>query len=279
MEADTILNVLSVRRENLAVILPTMASLPFLIEFSSTAWVKSIAAVQLGAMDFLLNSLKFHFAADYDRNKQTCEQSMQQALKGLISDFIPDLVYVDNITLRWHGKTLTDIDFAAADEADGTLLLFQLKHQDHYGADMRKRSSRAEHLRNKCASWLSAVRDWLGRCAESEIRSSLRLKGSFRLQAPRIVFLTRHFAHFLSDLDLQNDTAYATWIQMFDALNRLRAEGRPLTLISLFDLLKAYMSHKMERGHPFEMVDTYHLENLSYRIRPRSAVRDEPLAV
>ena len=72
-EARTILRVLSVRRDNISILSSAMAPMPFLIEYSETAWITSTAAIQIGAIDFLLNSLRHNFAVDYDRNQQTRE--------------------------------------------------------------------------------------------------------------------------------------------------------------------------------------------------------------
>ena len=156
-EAATILRVLSVRRDNSSVLSSTMAPMPFLIEYSDTAWITSTAAIQIGAVDYLLNSLKYHFAVDYDRNQQAREGSMQRALRRILNNFLPGLTLVDNVRLRRRdGNTLTDIDFAAIDEANGTAVFFQLKHQDHYGGDMKRRSNRGNRLRREVDRWLAS---------------------------------------------------------------------------------------------------------------------------
>lgn len=66
-EATTILQVLSIRRDNTSILSSTMTPMPFLIEYSETAWITSVAAIQIGAIDFLLNSLRHNFAVDYDK--------------------------------------------------------------------------------------------------------------------------------------------------------------------------------------------------------------------
>jgi hypothetical protein len=189
----------------------------------------------------------------------------------LLDDFIPALSYIKNVKIRRGGKIVTDIDLVVIEEATGEVILFQLKHQDHYGGDMRRRSNRAGRLRNESASWLSAVREWLKLSSPTEIRSALQIKASFILQTPRIMLLTRHFAHFLSQLEMDNDAAYATWMQFYDALNRLRAEGKPLSLSGLFGVLQSFMSHKTVKGYELDLIDNYHLQQLSYRIRSSTA--------
>jgi len=271
MEAKIILRVLSVRRDNNSILSSSMAPMPFLIEYSDTAWITSTAAVQIGAVDFLLNSLRYNFASDYDRNQQKREGSMQRALRRLLNEDLPGLTLVENVKIRCDGKTLTDIDFAAIDEDDGTVVLFQLKHQDHYGGDMRRRSSRGGRLKNEVDRWLSAVRSWVSKENTKDIKSALRLKKSFTCQRIFFVTITKHFAHFISSSDLRDDAAYATWIQLFDALNRMGHEERPNTLVGFFEILQQYMSHKMARGFELDELDNYHLPSLSFRIRHASA--------
>jgi hypothetical protein len=271
-EARTILKVLSVSRRDLDILSSTMSPLPFLIEFSDTAWVTSIASVQIGAIEFLLNSLRHHFSADYDRNQQTREGSMQKALRRFLNEYLPGLHMVDNVAIRQDGKVLTDIDFAAVDEAEGTVILFQLKHQDHYGGDIRRRSNRSGRLRKEVAHWLEATRTWIAAQPVS-IGPALRLKNSVQCKRIYLVVVARHFAHFLSTMDLRDDAAYATWVQLFDALNRLRSDGGPQTLNALAGLLQRFMSHKMATGFTYDLVDNYHLRDLTYRVRPAAAAQ------
>ena len=271
-EADIVIRVLSVRRDNLKILDSTMAPLPYLIEFSDTAWVPLCAGIQLSGVDFLLNSLKYNFPADYSRHQQTREKSMQRALIRTLNEYIPGLTYVDNFKIRQDGTVLTDIDFTVVEECTGTLMFFQLKFQDHYGADVRKRSSRAKRLYEGSASWLTTVRKWLNLSSPNEIRTAMRLKARFSVRNYRIVVLTRHFAHFLSQLDLQDDAAYATWPQFIDALNRLRMEkDHTLSLASLYDILKSHMTHVTAKGYKLDVIDSYHLDKLSYHIRSQAA--------
>ena len=267
-EARTILRVLSVRRDNISILSSTMAPMPFLIEYSETAWITSTAAIQIGAVDFLLNSLRHNFAVDYDRNQQTREGSMQRALRRVLNNFLPGLTLIDNIRLRRDGNTVTDIDFAAIDEADGTVVLLQLKHQDHYGGDMRRRSNRASRLRREIDHWLASMRAWIAEEDVATIKSVLRLRKGVTLQRIYFLVVAKHFAHFLSSSDLREDVAYATWMQLVDALNRSHFEEGSPTLARLFQTLQRCMSHKIARGIEVDEVVSYHLPSLSYRTRP-----------
>ena len=270
-EARTILRILSVRRDNSSILSSTMAPMPFLIEYSETAWITSTAAIQIGAVDFLLNSVKHNFPVDYDRNQQTREGSMQRALRRILHNFLPGLTLVDNVRLSRDGNTLTDIDFAAIDEADGTVVLLQLKHQDHYGGDVRRRSNRGSRLRRDVDHWLAAVRAWIAEEDVATIQSALHVRKGVALERIYFVVVAKHFAHFLSSSDLKQDVAYATWMQLVDALNRSHLEGGPPTLAGLFEMLQRYMSHKTAKGFELDELVSYHLPGLSYRTRPRAA--------
>lgn len=269
-EARIVLSVLSVRRDNLVIMSPTMAPIPFLIEYSDSAWITSVASVRTGAYPFLLNSLRHCFPADYDRNQQTRERSMQGALRRFLDEYLPGLILVDNVGVTRNGKLVTDIDFSAIDPKDGTVVLFQLKHQDPYGGDMRRRSNRAERLRNEVSHWLGGMRTWLVE-EPGMLRKALRLNSSIKCEQVHLLVIAKHFAHFLSTVDLRDDAAYATWVQLFDAFNRQRREGGTRSLRGLFEILQRYMSHKMATGYAYDLLDSYHLPGLSYRIRPAAA--------
>ena len=152
-------------------------------------------------------------------------------------------------------------------------MLFQLKHQDPYGGDMRRRSNRAGRLRTEVARWLEAIRTW--RAEEpGALRRALRLGSGVACEQVYLVVIAKHFAHFLSTVDLRDDASYATWVQVFDALNRQNIEGGQQSLLGLFDILQRFMSHKMARGYAYDLHDSYHLPGLSYCIR--GAEQDAP---
>lgn len=185
-EAQTILRVLSVRRDNLEIMSPIMAPIPFLVEYSDTAWVTFVASVQIGAYPFLLNSLRQCFPAGYDRNQQTREGSMQRALRRFFDDYLPGLTLIDNVGITRAGRRVTDIDFAAVDKRDGTVMLFQLKHQDPYGGDIRRRSNRAERLRSEVTHWCYQAN--LPHCSTHGLRKAAAIRRALkRATAPELM--------------------------------------------------------------------------------------------
>ncbi|RXT18743.1 hypothetical protein B5P46_28015 [Rhizobium leguminosarum] len=267
-DADTILKVMTVRRDNLKILEPTMAPVPFLVEFSDSALIKCCACAQIGPMDFLLNSLRYNFQKDYDRNQQTREQSMRLALKRIISEIIPDLTFIDAVKIRKDGRILTDIDCVVIEPSSGAVLLIQLKHQDHYGADIRRRSNRSGKLKKEVASWLNTIRDWAQTTARPEMSSALRLAKTVPIHEIRMLVLTKHFAYSLSELDMLDDCAYATWVQFVDAITRIHNDKHKTpTLLELFSVLRDTMSHKAANIVTVDSDDVFHIRSLKFRIR------------
>ena len=265
-EAQTILRVLSVSRDNLKLLKPTMAPLPFLIEYSNTTWVTSVSTIQLGTLSFLLNSLRHHFQADYDRNQQTREGYLQETLRHLLKKHMPELMLKDNFKVKCNGKTLTDIDFTAVDKQEGTIILFQLKHQENYGLDERKRSNRAEQMREEVGHWLRITRNWLAK-EPSPIKRALGLRNSFECKQIYLVVIAKPSAYFLSTLELRNDAVYATLFQLINVLNQLKLDSGPLTLGLLAETLQRNMTHKVAKGASLDRSKIYHLPEVAYRVR------------
>jgi hypothetical protein len=267
-EANVLLKVCSTGRGNLKNLDAMMAPVPPLVEFSETAWVKSSAGARIAPMDFLLNSLRTNFPTEYDRNQQTREQAMRTALRRVLSEKLPGLTFLDPIKIRDGKRILSDIDFVAAEPGTGTVMLFQLKHQDHYGADIRRRTNRSSKLKQESERWLDVVRNWLQQTPPAEIASALHFAKAAPPSEVCIVVLTRHFAHVLAELDVRNDCAYATWMQLMDALARLKhGQAEPISLQHLFRILQDYMTHKVINTTMNETDDTFRVRSLTYRVR------------
>lgn len=266
-EAEAIYNVLSIRRGNRDLLERGFMSVPYLIEFSDTAIIKSIAGAQLDPSEFLLESLRYNFSTDYDRNQKTREDAMQKAIERLLRQSFPSLRILKNINIRQGNRTVTDIDFVAIEELSRTAILFQLKHQDHYGGDIRKRSNRARRLKEETEKWLRHVNNWLYNTSRSEVYASLQLKKNAQIDYFYIVAISKNFAHFLSPLASNQNFAYANWVQFYDALIRINAtQGDLKTLKGLFVMLREYMSHNKIKPQYLDGSDLYNLDTLKYRI-------------
>ena len=217
-EAETLYSVLSARRANAALLEGGLMTVPFVVEYSDTSVVHSISGAQLDPLGLLLSSLRYHHPRDYDRHQRSREAAMQASIKRLLSGALPGVELRDNITLRAGGRKVTDIDLVAFDQRSGTAMLFQLKHQDPYAGDMRKRGSRSARLLSETEKWLGNVREWLAATDGQQLSAALRLGRGQTVKTVRFVAVSRHFAHFLHPLAGADDFAYATMSQFFDAV-------------------------------------------------------------
>lgn len=220
-QAVLLYNVLSVRRENMKLLERGFMSIPYLIEFSDSAIIKSIAGAELDLSEFLLESLRYHFPSEYEKHQHTRESAMQKSLRRLLAQSFPTLEFRENTRIRRDRRVVTDIDFVAIDSVSHTAILFQLKHQDHYGGDTKKRSNRAQALKQETEAWLKRVNEWLNEAPRQQVYATLQLKKSVRIERFHTVAVAKNFAHFLSPLAADQNFAYANWIQFYDAIARL----------------------------------------------------------
>lgn len=266
-QAEALLNVLSIRRNNSKILEEGLMSPPYIIEFSDNALVKSIAGAQIDPSEFLLESLRYYFPKEYDKNQQTREDEMQKAIERLLATSFTSLIIRKNIKIREYKKTLTDIDFVAIETASKTAILFQLKHQDHYGGNIKKRSSRAKRLRMETERWLSRTNAWLCNNPKEKINSTFQIKGSIKIERFYTLAVTKNFAHFLAPLAKDENFSYASWTQFYDALARLNiSQGEFKTLQGLFSILREFMSHKIAHPQTLEGSDLYNLDTLKYKV-------------
>lgn len=266
-QAESLLNTLSVSRRNADILDEGLMSPPYIVEFSDNSLVKSIAGAQIDPSEFLLEALRYNFPKEYDKNQQTREGAMQKALERLLSSSFHDLITRKNVQIRNEGKSVTDIDFVAIDKASKTAILFQLKHQDRYGGNLRKRSNRAKRLQNETEQWSLKVKNWLNTISDEKITSTLQIKKSIEIEHFYTLALTKNFAHFLAPLADDANFAYANWIQFYDALARINiSQGELKTLKGLFKILRDFMSHKISCQQILDGSDLYNLDTLKYKI-------------
>lgn len=127
-QVRTVFEVLSVGRENTKVLDRPGSPLPLLIRCSDNDFIRCQSAVLANPVQYLLDSLRYHFPGEYDQNQRTREKSMQRAVRRVLDAIIPRLEYRDNVHLRKGGKMLTDIDVVVLEPATGVAVLIQLKH-------------------------------------------------------------------------------------------------------------------------------------------------------
>ncbi len=262
--AKQLYKVFSIRRDNLPLL--DHIEFPLLVEYSDSSVVRSIAGAQFQPGEFLLESLKYNFPTDYDRNQNNREGSMQNAIERLLNNFSTAITIRRNIVIKNNNQALTDIDFVAIDVDNGHAFLFQLKHQDFYATDMKKRLNRGRKLIEETELWLERIESWLNSSSAFEINSALQLPKTFRLSQVWLVAIAKNFAHFLSPLGIKPNFVYGTWMQFYDAITRIEALGQPRTLSNLFLVMRQYMTHKIATCQDYQGSDEYILENCTFKI-------------
>lgn len=265
-QARKISEVLSVTRDSTSLLKRPHAPLPFAIEFSDTGFIRSLAGARQSPAHFLLSSLRHHFPKEYDRRQREREASMQRALQRELTKAFDNLAYRTNITVRRDGRSLTDIDLVVIDRTYGSVFLVQLKFQDLYGADVRAWGSRSHRLKEESMKWLQVLKEWMAN--PKRVRSDLRLAKDINIRNIYRVIVARHYAHALGDLDIEEDTAFATWLQFFNAIEFMKkTQGSIMTLAGLFMVLRKYVVSAPIRYSLDEEAREYNLDTLRFVVR------------
>lgn len=232
-------DVLSVSRRNRTLLHRPGAPIPPLVQCSDDHVIKVLSGANGHILLFLLNSLQHSFPKDYDRAQREREGVMQRGVQEMLLTALPHLEFRGNIKLRRNGKVLTDLDLVAVDTAANRVVLFQLKHQDHYGADLAAMLSRTARLNQQVSDWLMKVRGWLSTASVSEIRATLRLPAAASRPMVSLLVVTRHFAHSLRGVIDGGDVAFSNWTQLATATAAMHEQGRDQSLDGLIAELKA----------------------------------------
>jgi hypothetical protein len=267
-EVDTIATALCIGRANTAQLSRPMAALPFLVEFSNSGVIHSIAGAQLSPIRFMLESLRQNFPQDWDRNQARREGSMQRMLIRELNAAFPGIEFRLNIRLRKGRQMLTDVDLVILEQTRGTVILCQLKWQDLYGPDIRAETSRANRLKVKTEKWLKTVDDWREGADDGRIRSTFQLPRDFMIKDIRRLIVARHHAYPLHDLNLPADTVFANVLQLINAINVMRIQqGDLMTLAGLLSVLKKHVVDSERRNHSLAEEREYVLATAKFLIR------------
>lgn len=247
----TLFDVLSVSRQNRELLDRPGAPVPPLVQCSGDHVVNILSGADQNILLFLLNSLQHRFPKDYDRAQGDREGVMQRSIARVMRTALPNLDFRGNVNLRLGGKVLTDIDLVAVDPSSGQVILFQLKHQDHYGADFATMLSRTNRLNQQVGGWLSKVREWLRAASLSEIRATLRLPATVLDPQISLIVVTRHFAHSLRDVVNADGATFANWTQLVTAADDL-ADMNEASLGTFIETLRALSRPEEQKYHPSE---------------------------
>jgi hypothetical protein len=261
----TLFDVLSVSRRNRELLDRPGAPIAPLVQCSDDHVVKILSGANQNILLFLLNSLQHRFPQDYDRAQRDREGVMQRSIARVMRTALPNLNFRGNVTLRLGRKMLTDIDLVAIEPSTGRIILFQLKHQDHYGADVATMLSRTNRLNQQVAGWLSKVREWLHAVSLSEVRATLRLPASVPDPQISLIVVTRHFAHTLRDVAIAEDATFANWTQLVTAADKM-AEFGEASLEIFIETLRALSQPEEQRYHPPEPSREWRVGDLIFTI-------------
>lgn len=274
-DAQRIFDVLSCSRKNTSLLSPPASPLPLIIQSSDQGFIRCLTGAHSNPMQFLLNSLRYHFPEDYNRHQQSREKSMQIAIKRVLNEGFVGLNYLENIKVRLNGRVLTDIDLVVTEEDTGTVLLCQLKYQELYGSDIHAKHARTKRLKDQVNSWLSSIDDWIGTVDKAGVRASLRLPRNFPSLSVYRLAISKHYGHPLKGLAHNSDTAYANWIQFFNSIELVKKESpNSRKLGDLVAMLKRTESPGGLQEHIPEPRSEWIINNLKFTVSQEEAGGD-----
>lgn len=215
---EQILSVISLNNSNAAVLANNGDPLPHLIEHTPSSYLR----LRTGAVDnpyvVMRKSLSHFFHRDYSRAQQNQEVRQIEIIEAGINRRFPSLQIANNINIRINGRVLTDIDVIILDLDRAEVYFVQLKHQDSYGNRLKTRQSRKQKLLEETESWLIALDGWLNGADLIGFMKDIGLKvrKSIEQLRPKLLVVSMHHAHFLSELYEDFNFEYTTWHGFID---------------------------------------------------------------
>ncbi|MDM5103462.1 hypothetical protein [Aeromonas salmonicida] len=238
-KAKIVFDVLTYGRDNLDIIDAPGSPHPIFIRNSEKGMIKSVFGAHSEPVRYMLESLRFHFPKDYDKNQANREGSFQRACKRVLNEVFKGLDYLENIKIRVNGQTMSDIDLVVLEKRTGTILLIQLKHQELYGSDIHAKTIRTNRLNKQVSNWMDVVEKWIHLAGQQVIKSTLKLESDWPkdLNVYRMV-LSRHYAHSLKSIVNGDDATYANWPQFYNCNQIVKRDCSRPSLNDLVCLLK-----------------------------------------
>jgi hypothetical protein len=262
-DARTIFRVLCCSRGSSVLLGAPGAPVPLLVQTSDRAVIKCLTGAHSEPVRFMLESLRHHFEKDYDINQQGREASLQRAVQRVLGEAYDSLDYRLNVAARLDGKELTDIDLVILEKSTGIVILCQLKHQDLYGANVHARRIRADRLKAQIVDWLAALDEWTSALDDSGLQDSLRLPRGFPPQRVFRLILSRHFSYPLKGIIPDDDTVYANWMQLVNAIELTKRKYPERDLGHLLGTLRD-TQRAPEVSHKPELTTTWTINDLSF---------------
>ncbi len=264
-QAKQIFNVLTYGRDSLDLIDAPGSPHPLSVRCSETGVIRALFGAHSEPVRYLLESLRFHYPEDYDRNQAGREASSQRAIRRVLNEAFQDIDYLENVKMRLNGRVLSDIDLVVLDRKTGTVLLFQLKHQELYGSDLHSKLVRNKRLRNQVRDWMSTIDSWVSTLGLEGVKKALQLKKGWSqdFQIFRIV-ISRHFAYSLKGIVSGENSAYANWPQLFNSIQIVKKDYVTPTLENLISVLQETQEKPDKVTHLPEPTTKWKLDELTF---------------
>lgn len=266
-QATQIFNVLTCSRDCLDLIDAPGSPHPLSIRCSETGVIRALFGAHSEPVRYLLESLRYHYPKDYNKNQGNREASLQRAIRRVLNEAFQELDYLPNVRMRLDGRVLSDIDLVVLDKKAGTVLLFQLKHQELYGSDLYSKYVRNDRLKNEVRDWMFAVNSWISTLGKEGVKKALQLKNDWAqdLQIFRVV-ISRHVAYPLKGIVNGEDSAYANWPQFFNSIQILKRDHEAPTLENLIGVLRETQEKPDKVTHLPEPTSKWNLHELTFII-------------
>jgi hypothetical protein len=266
-KANQIFNVLTYGRENLNLIDPPGSPYPLSIKCSESGAIRALFGAHSEPVRYLLESLRFHFPKDYDKNQAIREASLQRAVRRVIDEAFNDIEYLENVKMRLNGQVLSDIDLVALERSTGTIVFFQLKHQELYGAEIHSKSIRNDRLKDQARDWMHAVGVWIYESGIEGVLKALQRPKSWSKNA-RIfqVVISRHYAYALKGIVAGEGSSFANWPQFFNAAKLAQKNHKSPTLTDLLLILQETQQEAEKVTHLPEPSTKWKVHELEFLI-------------
>jgi hypothetical protein len=261
--AEKIFQVLSISRRSTSLIAAPGSPLPLLVQSSDEGFIRCLTGAHSEPVRFLLESLRFHFPGDYDKNQNARERSMQSAIKRVLNGTFSDLEYRENVKLRRNGSVITDVDLVVLEKSTGAILLLQLKHQDMYGYNLHAKRNRGDRLKEQALNWLNTIDDWRRGLSERELRDTFRISKDMHDLQSYCLVLTRHFSHPLKDVVKGQSNYHSNWIQFVNAVE-LCKQGNKKSVTEVLKSLRDIYASGFAPEHMDEPPTRWQLKNLIF---------------
>ena len=252
-EAEVIFRTLSYGRHCAELIAAPGAPLPLIVQSSEQSFIHCLTGSRSEPVHFLLDALRHHFPADYDRNQGSREGVMQRAIQRTLSKTFTSLGFHKNFSAKVGKRILTDVDLIVTERASGIILLCQLKHQDIYGSNAHAERIRGERLVQQTSYWLTAVQSWLEQIGIEALRQALGIGGDDPPPSIYRLVVGKHFAYQLRNLAKGRDFLYANWAQLLLAVETMPDNEKDAGLVSLLNRLKEIP--ELQSGYEYEPED------------------------